>query len=83
MPVLHSKIIGSGDKHFIISHGFLGMGENWKTHAKNLAEKGYCVHLVDQRNHGKSFWSEDFDYDVMVEDLRFYLNHHNLKEVKV
>tara|TARA_B100000886_G_scaffold208845_1_gene144532 strand:- start:89 stop:862 length:774 start_codon:yes stop_codon:yes gene_type:complete len=83
MPVLHSKIIGSGDNHFIISHGFLGMGENWKTHAKNLAEKGYCVHLVDQRNHGKSFWSEDFDYDVMVEDLRFYLNHHNLKEVIV
>ena len=55
MNVLHSSIIGSGDDHFIILHGFLGMGDNWKTHAKNLSEKEYCVHLVDQRNHGRSF----------------------------
>ena len=65
----------------IILHGFLGMGDNWKTHAKNLAEKGYCVHLVDQRNHGRSFWSEIFDYDTMVEDLRIYLDHHGLDQV--
>ena len=62
MNVLHSNIIGSGDDHFIILHGFLGMGDNWKTHAKHLSEKGYCVHLVDQRNHGRSFWSDGFDY---------------------
>tara|TARA_S200000501_G_scaffold373688_1_gene421377 strand:- start:3676 stop:4449 length:774 start_codon:yes stop_codon:yes gene_type:complete len=83
MPVLHSNIIGSGDKHFIILHGFLGMGDNWKTHAKNIAQKGYCVHMVDQRNHGRSFWSEAFDYDMMVEDLLLYLDHHDLKKVIV
>jgi len=81
MNILHSNIIGSGDNHFIILHGFLGMGDNWKTHAKNLAEKGYCVHLVDQRNHGRSFWSDVFDYDAMVEDLRIYLDHHGLDQV--
>jgi esterase len=81
MNILHSNIIGSGDNHMIILHGFLGMGDNWKTHAKNLAEKGYCVHLVDQRNHGRSFWSEIFDYDTMVEDLRIYLDHHGLDQV--
>ena len=36
---LHSNIIGSG-KPFIILHGFLGMGDNWKSlgneFAKNL-----------------------------------------------
>ena len=81
MNILHSNIIGSGDNHMIILHGFLGMGDNWKTHAKNLAEKGYCVHLVDQRNHGRSFWSEIFDYDTMVEDLRIYLDYHGLDQV--
>ena len=81
MPVLHSNIIGFGTDHLVILHGFLGMGDNWKTHAKNLAEKGYCVHLVDQRNHGRSFWSDIFDYDAMVEDLRIYLDHHGLDQV--
>ena len=83
MNVLHSNIIGSGDDHFIILHGFLGMGDNWKTHAKNLSEKEYCVHLVDQRNHGRSFWSDKFDYDVMVNDLLQYLNHHGINQCVV
>ena len=83
MNVLHSNIIGSGDDHFIILHGFLGMGDNWKTHAKNLSEKEYCVHLVDQRNHGKSFWSNKFDYEVMVNDLLQYLNHHGINQCVV
>ncbi len=80
MNILHSKIVGSGDDHFIILHGFLGMGDNWKTHAKQLAEKGYCVHLVDQRNHGRSFWSDKFDYEVMPNDLLQYLNHHGIDQ---
>ena len=83
MNVLHSSIIGSGDDHFIILHGFLGMGDNWKTHAKNLSEKEYCVHLVDQRNHGRSFWSDKFDYEVMVNDLLQYLNHHGINQCVV
>ena len=80
MNVLHSNIIGSGDDHFIILHGFLGMGDNWKTHAKKLSEEEYCVHLVDQRNHGRSFWSDKFDYEVMVNDLHQYLNHHGINQ---
>ena len=60
MNVLHSNILGKGKKNFIILHGFLGMGDNWKTHGKNLAEKGYCVHLIDQRNHGRSFGVQIF-----------------------
>ena len=31
------------------------MGDNWKTHAKNWASQGWRVHLIDQRNHGRSF----------------------------
>ena len=78
MNILHSHILGKGKKDFIILHGFLGMGDNWTTHGKNLAEKGYCVHLIDQRNHGRSFWSSDFSYPFMVEDLLVYMNHNQI-----
>ncbi|UAB84763.1 alpha/beta fold hydrolase [Zunongwangia sp. SCSIO 43204] len=77
---LHTNIIGEG-KPFIILHGFLGMGDNWKTLGKMFSEKGYEVHLVDQRNHGKSPHSDDFTYEVLAEDLKEYIEEHNLDEV--
>ena len=79
MEVLHSLILGKG-KPLIIVHGYLGMGDNWKTHANEFA-KNYEVHLIDQRNHGRSFHSDDFNYDLMVEDLLVYLQHHQLKNI--
>lgn len=78
--ILHSNIIGEG-KPFVILHGFLGMGDNWKTHAKNLSEQGFEVHLVDQRNHGRSFWSDTFNYDILAEDLKHYCDSHNLNDI--
>ncbi len=79
-PVLHSKIIGSG-KPLLILHGFLGMLDNWKTLGSRFSENGFEVHLIDQRNHGKSFHSQDFSYDLMVADLKRYLDFHKLESV--
>ena len=31
------------------------MGDNWKSHAKKISEYNYTVHLIDLRNHGRSF----------------------------
>lgn len=78
--ILHSNIIGSG-KPFVILHGFLGMGDNWKTLARQFAELDYEVHLVDQRNHGRSFHSHEFDYYLLAEDLKAYCNEHQLKDI--
>ncbi|WP_432412683.1 alpha/beta fold hydrolase [Rasiella sp. SM2506] len=77
--ILHSQILGEGTP-FIILHGFLGSGDNWKTLGNQFAEDGYQVHLVDQRNHGRSFHSENFSYEIMAEDLLKYLQHHNIEE---
>ena len=82
MSILHSNIIGSGQP-FIILHGFLGMGDNWKTLARQFAERGFEIHLVDQRNHGRSFHHPDFDYQLMSEDLLKYFNHHDIKSANV
>jgi len=81
MKLLHSLINGSGEP-LIILHGFLGMGDNWKTLA-NKFSANYEVHLVDQRNHGRSFHDDDFSYELMVEDLVHYLDQHQLGSVNI
>ena len=81
-PSLHSKIIGDG-KPLLILHGFLGMSDNWKTLGSHYASAGYQVHLIDQRNHGKSFWSQDFNYDVLSDDLYRYITDQHLEKVCV
>ncbi|WP_442844471.1 alpha/beta fold hydrolase [Leeuwenhoekiella sp. H156] len=77
---LHSSITGEG-KAFVFLHGFLGMGDNWKTMANQFAEAGYEVHLVDQRNHGRSFHSDVFNYDVLAADLKEYCDAHELSDI--
>lgn len=77
---LYSNIIGEG-KPFIILHGFLGMSDNWKTLGAQFSEKGFQVHLIDQRNHGRSFWSNTFNYEVLAEDLKNYCEEHDLKDI--
>lgn len=78
--LLHSRIEGEG-KPFLIIHGFLGMSDNWKTLSTQFAELGYQVHSLDMRNHGKSFHSDDFNYDIMTEDVKEYINHYQLNDI--
>ncbi|MEL0308403.1 MAG: alpha/beta fold hydrolase, partial [Flavobacteriaceae bacterium] len=66
--MLHSNIVGEG-KPLLILHGFLGSGDNWKTFAKKWAKNGRSVHLLDARNHGKSFHSDEFSYEIMSQDV--------------
>lgn len=80
MQILHSRIVGAG-KPLLILHGYFGMGDNWKSHANKLAEDGFEVHLIDQRNHGRSFHADAFDYELLVGDLYNYIQHHNLEKV--
>ncbi|HLU50859.1 MAG TPA: alpha/beta fold hydrolase [Flavobacteriaceae bacterium] len=82
MPLLHSNIVGSGKPLFIL-HGFLGMGDNWKSLAINYVDAGYEVHLIDQRNHGRSFHSDDFSYDRMVSDLKVYADSKKIAQFDI
>jgi len=79
---LHSIILGEGQP-FIILHGFLGMSDNWKTLGKKFSEIGYQVHLVDQRNHGRSPHSDNFSYEYMSDDLLEYCIDHNLNNIVI
>ena len=78
--LLHSNIIGEG-RPFVILHGFLGMSDNWKTLGKQFSAQGYEVHLVDQRNHGRSFHDDTFNYEVLTQDLKEYCETHQLENM--
>jgi len=82
MNILYSTIQGEG-KDLLILHGFLGMGDNWRTHGQKIAQLGFRVHLIDQRNHGRSFWSDEFTYEDMGEDLNRYMVHHQITEAVI
>jgi len=77
MELLHANILGRGTP-LLILHGFLGMSDNWKTLGRKYADNGFEVHLLDQRNHGRSFRSEEFDYPSLAADLLEYMNGRNI-----
>lgn len=80
--MLYSKIEGSG-KPLLILHGFLGMSDNWKTLGIQFAESGYQVHLIDLRNHGRSFHSDAFSYELMAQDVYDYCQVNHLGSVAI
>ena len=78
-PILHSTIKGEG-KPLLILHGYFGMSDNWKS-LGNQFSNDFQVHLIDQRNHGRSFHEDEFNYEVLVEDLHAYIKYHQLEKV--
>lgn len=79
--ILHSTILGNGAP-LLILHGYFGMSDNWRGLGAKFAEN-FEVHLIDQRNHGRSFHADDFDYELLVEDLYNYVTNHQLSKVCV
>ena len=78
--LLYSKILGDSENHILILHGFLGSGDNWISIARKLNFEGFTVHLIDLRNHGRSYHSEDFDYRLMSNDLFKYIKHYKIND---
>ena len=78
---LNSIILGEGQA-LLILHGFLGMSDNWKTIGNKLAEeRDFQVHLIDQRNHGKSPHTNEHSYELMAEDVKDYCEQHSLSNI--
>jgi esterase len=63
----------------IILHGLFGQSDNWNTLAKQFSEKGFKVFTLDLRNHGLSPHSKDWNYSLMAEDVKRFIDEHALK----
>ena len=74
---LHFRELGKG-KPMIILHGLFGFSDNWQTLATKFSDF-FRVILIDFRNHGHSPWSDDFSYDLMVDDLKELIDELNLE----
>ena len=78
--LLNNQVSGSGNHVLIVLHGFLGMLDNWKSFAKRMDQNKYQIHLLDQRNHGKSFHNNLFNYEILATDLKNYIDHYKIKK---
>ncbi len=69
---------GSGQP-LLILHGLFGQSDNWNTLAKRFSENGFHVFTLDLRNHGLSPHSDEWDYILMAEDLKEFIQEHKLQ----
>ncbi len=78
---LNFKKFGGGFP-LIILHGLMGSLDNWQGIAKKLASN-FEVYTVDQRNHGKSPHSDDFNYQLLADDLLQFFKQHNISKANI
>ena len=76
---LNFKKSGTGPP-LVILHGLFGSLDNWFSIAKELMLE-YTLYLVYQRNHGDSPHADEWNYAVMVEDLKELLDDEGLEKV--
>jgi esterase len=74
--ILNFKSYGQGPA-LIILHGLFGSLDNWVSHARRLSDE-FSVYILDQRNHGKSPHAEEWDYQIMADDLADFMDQHGI-----
>ena len=84
MQILHSKIYGQEKTTtpLLVFHGLFGMLDNWGSFGKEMGEF-FPVHLIDLRNHGKSFHSNEMSHDDLAHDILHYMEFHKLEKVNL
>ena len=82
--ILNSKIYGQEIEEIplLVFHGLFGISDNWGAFGREFGQWMPC-HLVDLRNHGKSFHSAEMSHQIMAEDILNYINHYQLDKVNL
>ena len=76
--ILNHSTIGHGNQSFLILHGLFGSSRNWYSIAQNF-KNDYELHLLNQRNHGDSFWDNSHTIPDLSNDLKNWLHFYNIK----
>ncbi|QXG74292.1 alpha/beta fold hydrolase [Modestobacter sp. L9-4] len=64
---LAARTLGDTGPRVVFVHGLFGQGRNWTTIARQLADEGRRVTLLDLPNHGHSPWTDRVDYLDMAD----------------
>ena len=74
-----------GEAHappLMILHGLLGTSDNWQTLGKQFAAT-HRVHLIDQRNHGRSPHNPVHNYSAMANDVLHHLDRTGIDRASI
>lgn len=63
----------------VILHGLYGSSDNWMSIARIL-EKDFELFIPDQRNHGKSPHSDEFNYTLLSQDVVDFFSKQQIKK---
>lgn len=66
--LLHTTAYGEHGSRVVFLHGLFGQGRNWTGIAKTLASR-HRVLLVDLPDHGRSAWTERFDFIEVADTI--------------
>ena len=72
---------GSGSP-LVVVHGLYGSSDNWINIGKRLAEK-HTVYMLDQRNHGRSPFSNSHTFNDMRDDLAEFFEKHHIEKATI
>ncbi len=80
MELFYRKFGNEGDQPLIILHGLFGLSDNWVSFARRIALEGFQVFVPDQRNHGLSPHSGNFNYLALTDDLFEFIDEHHIEK---
>ncbi|MFT3862567.1 alpha/beta fold hydrolase [Micropruina sp.] len=69
MMALFTQLVGTGRPDLVFLHGLFGRGKNWAGIARALADHDHTSVLFDLPNHGRSGWTDTFDYGCMADEV--------------
>lgn len=79
MQLFYRKYGQPGDQPLIILHGIFGISDNWATFGKRISQEGFEVFIPDQRNHGQSPQSDNFNYLALTDDLFDFIEDNRIR----
>lgn len=77
---LYFRQVGETGPAIVFLHGIFGSSDNYLTISKSIAAQGFRVFMIDQRNHGQSPRSDEFDYQSMAADLHEFIMDQKLEK---
>ncbi len=80
MQLFHRVYGEEGQQPIIILHGLFGISDNWASYARRIAMEGFRVFVLDQRNHGQSPQSENFNYLALTDDLFDFIDEQEIED---
>ncbi len=82
-PELFYRELGEADAPpLMILHGLLGTSDNWQTLGKQFAAT-HRVHIIDQRNHGRSPHNPVHNYSAMANDVLHHLDRTGIDRASI